>query len=47
MWGSDWPFAAFEETMTYEAALRSYADAVPDPLTRRDIDMTALRFFFS
>ncbi len=47
LWGSDWPFAAFENTMTYEQALADYYRLVPDANVRRRIDETALRFYFT
>ena len=47
LWGSDWPFAAFEKTMTYEQALSDYYHLVPDADMRRRIDETALRFYFT
>lgn len=46
LWGSDWPFAAFEETMTYRRALEDFAHLVPDERMRRKIDETGLRFYF-
>jgi len=47
-WGSDWPFAAFESRMTYQASLDSLIDWVPDPVARRRIGgETALRFYFT
>ncbi len=47
LWGSDWPFAAFEKTMTYEQALADYYHLVPDAGVRQRIDETALRFYFT
>jgi predicted TIM-barrel fold metal-dependent hydrolase len=47
LWGSDWPFAAFEQQMTYEKALADYYHLVPDAEMRRRIDETALRFYFT
>jgi predicted TIM-barrel fold metal-dependent hydrolase len=47
MWGSDWPFAAFEDSVTYERVLSDYYRAVPDPDVRHAIDRTALAFYFS
>lgn len=47
LWGSDWPFAAFEHQMTYEQALADYYHIVPDQEMRRRIDETALRFYFT
>jgi predicted TIM-barrel fold metal-dependent hydrolase len=47
MWGSDWPFAAFENAVTYGSVLDDYYRAVPDSRIRRAIDRTALAFYFS
>jgi len=47
MWGSDWPFAAFEDSVTYESALNDYYRHVPDAGVRHAIDCTALAFYFS
>ncbi len=48
MWGSDWPFAAFESSMTYERAIADLADWVPDAVQRRRIaGETALKFYFT
>jgi predicted TIM-barrel fold metal-dependent hydrolase len=47
LWGSDWPFAAFEDSITYDRVLSTYASIVPDDTKRREIDRTALRFYFS
>lgn len=46
LWGSDWPFAGFEASMTYAAALRSYYALVPDHAVRAAIDQTATAFYF-
>lgn len=46
LWGSDWPFAGFEDAMTYGAALDSYCHLAPDPKVRRAIDQTGLDFYF-
>jgi len=47
-WGSDWPFAAFESSMTYQTAIDNLTQWVPDPLARRRIGgETALRFYFT
>ena len=35
MWGSDWPFAAFEDKATYAQAVADLHDWVPDAATRR------------
>lgn len=47
MWGSDWPFAAFEDRITYANVLAAFRQYVPDPLQRRAMDRTALAFYFS
>ena len=47
MWGSDWPFNAFESSMSYERALAQLALDVPDPETRRRIaSETPWSFYF-
>ena len=45
-WGSDWPFAAFEDTMTYAGAIAQFHDYVPDAATRSAMDSTAMAFYF-
>ncbi|MBX9738591.1 MAG: amidohydrolase family protein [Beijerinckiaceae bacterium] len=47
LWGSDWPFAAFEDRVTYGDVLAAFAANVPDDAQRREIDRTALKFYFS
>ncbi len=47
LWGSDWPFAAFEHQMTYDQAVADFHHLVPDADMRRRIDETALRFYFT
>ena len=47
MWGSDWPFAAFEDRVSYESVLADYYRHVPDVRIRQAIDRTALAFYFS
>jgi predicted TIM-barrel fold metal-dependent hydrolase len=47
VWGSDWPFAAFEDRVTYGQVLEDLALNVPDERHRREIDRTALKFYFS
>jgi predicted TIM-barrel fold metal-dependent hydrolase len=47
LWGSDWPFAAFEDTVTYASVIEAYHRNVPDPQIRQAIDRTALSFYFS
>jgi predicted TIM-barrel fold metal-dependent hydrolase len=47
MWGSDWPFNAFESSMDYQQALDRLALDVPDPQARRRIGCdTPLNFYF-
>lgn len=47
LWGSDWPFTAFEATARYGDALDSLARWVPDPAARRQIaSQTPLELYF-
>ena len=46
VWGSDWPFAAYEDRMTYERALADFARVAPDAEQRGEMDRTALKFYF-
>lgn len=47
-WGSDWPFAAFESSVSYQQTLDSFKAWVPDPAARRVIGTdNPLRFYFS
>lgn len=46
LWGSDWPFVAHEKSVTYASALADYYALVPDPSFRREIDRTAIQFYF-
>jgi predicted TIM-barrel fold metal-dependent hydrolase len=47
VWGSDWPFAAFESSTRYGDALNSLAQWVPDPVARRHIaSQTPLELYF-
>jgi predicted TIM-barrel fold metal-dependent hydrolase len=46
LWGSDWPFVAHENRLTYAQALKDYGSLVPDPAIRAEIDRTALRLYF-
>jgi predicted TIM-barrel fold metal-dependent hydrolase len=46
-WGSDWPFVAHEDQMTYGRAISDYQWLVPDPGMRAAIDRSALKFYFS
>lgn len=48
VWGSDWPFAAFENKVTYAQTIAALDEWVPDPVARRKIaGETALRLFFT
>jgi predicted TIM-barrel fold metal-dependent hydrolase len=48
VWGSDWPFAAFETKVTYAGTIASLAEWVPDPAMRRKIGgETALQLYFT
>jgi predicted TIM-barrel fold metal-dependent hydrolase len=47
LWGSDWPFAGHEGKVTYDEVLADYYDIAPDQALRREIDRTALKFYFS
>lgn len=48
LWGSDWPFAAFESNMRYQQAIDGLARWVPDPGARRIIGgETPLKLYFS
>ncbi len=46
-WGSDWPFVAHENEVTYARAIEDFHALVPDASLRREIDRSALRFYFS
>ncbi len=47
LWGSDWPFAAFETTVRYGDTLEAFKRCVPDDSARRIIGgETALRLYF-
>ncbi len=47
MWGSDWPFAAFEDSVTYAQTIADLHDWVPDAATRRLIGAeTPMRLYF-
>jgi predicted TIM-barrel fold metal-dependent hydrolase len=46
LWGSDWPFAAFETAITYADVIDQFVANFPDASVRREIDRTALRFYF-
>jgi len=48
LWGSDWPFAAFEDKMRYETAIANFKQWIPDPNARRIIGgETALKLYFN
>lgn len=48
VWGSDWPFAAFEDQVTYAETIAAFEDWVPDPMLRRRISgTTPLRLYFA
>jgi predicted TIM-barrel fold metal-dependent hydrolase len=48
LFGSDWPFAAFEDKMRYEDAIASFKQWVPDANAQRIIGgETALRLYFA
>lgn len=46
MWGSDWPFVGFENTMTYAHAIADFERAVPSEALRSAIERTAINFYF-
>jgi predicted TIM-barrel fold metal-dependent hydrolase len=46
IWGSDAPFVNHEGSVDYAAALDLYRRLVPDAVTRRTIDQTALNLYF-
>ena len=48
VWGSDWPFAAFEDRVTYQSTLDDFKRWVPDAQTRRIIGgETAYELYFT
>jgi predicted TIM-barrel fold metal-dependent hydrolase len=48
LWGSNWPFAAFEHSMRYEQAIAAFKDWVPDGNSRRTIGgETAMKLYFA
>lgn len=47
VWGSDAPFVGHEGTVTYQDRIDSYIYAIPSGATRRAIDRTALKLYFS
>ena len=46
LWGSDAPFVGYEERLSYDRVLGSFARWVPDAATRARIGETALAFYF-
>ncbi len=47
-WGSDWPFAAYEDKVTYADTVLNFFDWIPDANARRKIGgETAFKFYFS
>ena len=47
MWGSDWPFAGFEDRVAYADTVAALMRWVPDPLMRFCVaGRTPLRLFF-
>lgn len=48
VWGSDWPFAGFEDRVSYESTLHDLARWVPDPAMQAAVTAhTPVRFFFT
>lgn len=48
LWGSDWPFPGFEDSMRYEDAIASFRQWIPDASMRRIISgETAFRLYFT
>ena len=48
LWGSDWPFAAFEDKVTYADCIAAFKRCVPDERMRRIIGgETALKLYFT
>jgi predicted TIM-barrel fold metal-dependent hydrolase len=45
-WGSDWPFAAFEDRVTYDQVISEFEACVPDPRARQRISDNALAFYY-
>lgn len=47
-WGSDWPFAGFEDSVTYEQTLQDLVRWIPDPEMRTAVTAhTPVKFFFT
>jgi predicted TIM-barrel fold metal-dependent hydrolase len=47
LWGSDAPFVGYEKHMTYDRALSQLDRWTSDPVVRRALSDTALRFYFA
>ena len=47
LWGSDAPFVGYEKHMTYDRALSQLNGWASDPVVRRALSDTALRFYFA
>ncbi|UHL64663.1 amidohydrolase family protein [Paralcaligenes sp. KSB-10] len=48
LWGSDWPFAAFENRVSYADTISAFTRWIPDKHARRKIaGETALKLYFS
>jgi predicted TIM-barrel fold metal-dependent hydrolase len=48
VWGSDWPFAAHEDAVTYAGTIATLEQWVADPVVRRRISgETPLRLYFT
>jgi predicted TIM-barrel fold metal-dependent hydrolase len=48
LWGSDWPFAAFENKVRYADTIADFARWVPDPVLRDQIaGETAMQLYFT
>jgi len=48
VWGSDWPFAAYEDTVSYAGTIAALHEWVTDPAVRRQIGgETPLRLYFT
>jgi predicted TIM-barrel fold metal-dependent hydrolase len=48
VWGSDWPFAAYEDKVTYADTIAALEEWVPDPVVRARIcGSTPLKLYFT
>jgi predicted TIM-barrel fold metal-dependent hydrolase len=48
LWGSDWPFAAFEGKVTYADTIAAFKRCVPDDAARRIVGgETAFKLYFT